>query len=316
MSFLHSITPEYVPMNFEFKWLEDFITLAVTKNFSNAAKQRFVTQSAFSRRIKSLEESLDTVLVNRNKMPIELTEAGQAFLITAKNVMAQLHETVQHMHHLNNNLEAVLQFSAAHSLTQNFFPQWLARLRKHNISFTSHLVAANVGESTHALREGNCDFMLVYYDPETALRLSPDLFPWLTLGQTKLVPVCGYNTEQKPIFNIDNTEESFPLLTYSQNAFLGHSVNQLLRQSKLNYVKSAETDIADSLKGMAIEGLGVAWLPLLSIENELARKELVICGENKWFIPLEIRLYHCVLIKKPTVFALWKALKKITASSF
>jgi len=39
----------------ELKWLEDFISLARTRNFSRSAEERHVTQSAFSRRIQALE---------------------------------------------------------------------------------------------------------------------------------------------------------------------------------------------------------------------------------------------------------------------
>ena len=42
-------------MNLESKWLEDFSALAATRSFSQAAERRFVTQPAFSRRIRSLE---------------------------------------------------------------------------------------------------------------------------------------------------------------------------------------------------------------------------------------------------------------------
>lgn len=45
-------------MNLETKWLEDFSTLATTRSFSQAAEKRFVTQPAFSRRIRSLEDAL------------------------------------------------------------------------------------------------------------------------------------------------------------------------------------------------------------------------------------------------------------------
>ncbi|NWM05812.1 LysR family transcriptional regulator, partial [Klebsiella quasipneumoniae] len=46
----------------EIKWLEDFLALANTLNFSKAADERHVTQSAFSRRIKQLEAWLGTTL--------------------------------------------------------------------------------------------------------------------------------------------------------------------------------------------------------------------------------------------------------------
>lgn len=295
-------------MNLELRWLEDFSALATTRSFSKAAEQRFVTQPAFSRRIKNLEEALGFILINRSKTPVELTEAGQVFLITARNVIEQLLEVVRHIHHVDSAQGEVLQFAVAHSLAQGFFPQWMGRLRREGLSITSRLVAANVGDATRALREGACDLMLAYHDPEAALQLPPELFPWLILGQTEMVPVCGFNEYKKPLYEINNKDQ-FPLLAYSPGAFLGHSVNLLLRQSKLRYMKLFETAMADGLKAMAIEGLGVAWLPKLSIENELARKELVICGDSQWFIPLEIRLYRCELIRKNAIKSFWEKLE-------
>ena len=44
-------------MNLETKWLEDFVALAATRSFSQAATRRFVTQPAFSRRIRACHQN-------------------------------------------------------------------------------------------------------------------------------------------------------------------------------------------------------------------------------------------------------------------
>ena len=49
-------------MNLETKWLEDFVALAATRSFSQAAEKRFVTQPAFSRRMRSIEAALGLTL--------------------------------------------------------------------------------------------------------------------------------------------------------------------------------------------------------------------------------------------------------------
>jgi DNA-binding transcriptional LysR family regulator len=67
--------------------------------------------------------------------------------------------------------------------------------------------------------------------------------------------------------------------------------------------------MADSLKTMALQGLGVAWVPRLSVTAELARGELAVCGGEQWQVPLEIRLYRCVLSRKATVRLLWRKLE-------
>ena len=59
------------------KWLEDFVSLAETRSFSRSAQLRHVTQSAFSRRIQSLEAWAGADLINRSSYPTTLTPAGE-----------------------------------------------------------------------------------------------------------------------------------------------------------------------------------------------------------------------------------------------
>ncbi|MCT7654029.1 LysR family transcriptional regulator [Oceanimonas sp. NS1] len=63
----------------ETKWLHDFIALSEQGSFSRAAESRFVTQPAFSRRIRSLENWLGVALVCRNRYPLELTPPARPF---------------------------------------------------------------------------------------------------------------------------------------------------------------------------------------------------------------------------------------------
>jgi DNA-binding transcriptional LysR family regulator len=301
-------------MNLESKWLEDFVALAATRSFSQAALKRFVTQPAFSRRIKTLEEALGLTLVNRARTPVELTEAGQLFLVTARSVVEQLGEVVRHLHNLEGEQGEVLQFAAAHSLTLGFFPAWIAGLRRAGLPLKSRLVATNVGEAVHSLRDGTCDLILAYYDPDASLQLDPELFPSLHLGATAMLPVCAVDAAGQPLFDLDGGQ-NVPLLAYSAGAFLGRSVNLLLRQRGLRATTVYETAMADSLKSMALQGLGVAWVPRLSVTAELARGELVVCGGEQWQVPLEIRLHRCALLHKPAVRRLWKVLEEGAAGS-
>lgn len=294
-------------MNLESKWLEDFVALAATRSFSQAAEKRFVTQPAFSRRIRSLEGALGLTLVNRSRTPVELTESGQLFLLTARSVVEQLGEVVRHLHHVEGQQGEVLQIAAAHSLTLGFFPEWMARLRREGLPLNTRLVAANVGEAVHSLREGSCDLILAYYDPDAALQLAPELFPSLHMGRTEMLPVCAVDADGRPLFELESGQ-SVPLLAYSAGAFLGRSVNLLLRQRALRSTTVYETAMADSLKSMALQGMGVAWVPRLSVSAELARGELVVCGGEQWRIPLEIRLYRSAMTRKAAVRLLWRKL--------
>ena len=64
------------PRKMNLTWLDDFLALASTGNFSRAAEERHMTQPAFSRRIRALEEWLGVVLFDRSSQPAVLRRSG------------------------------------------------------------------------------------------------------------------------------------------------------------------------------------------------------------------------------------------------
>lgn len=64
----------------QIKWLDDLLAIAEWKNFSRAAEVRCVTQSALSRRIRSLEEWVGVELVDRATYPVQAHPRRPAFL--------------------------------------------------------------------------------------------------------------------------------------------------------------------------------------------------------------------------------------------
>src|SRR4051794_23511847 len=60
----------------ELRWLEDFLVLAEQRTFARTAAVRRVTQPAFGRRIRALEEWLGTRLFVRSAQGAVLTPAG------------------------------------------------------------------------------------------------------------------------------------------------------------------------------------------------------------------------------------------------
>jgi len=298
-------------VNLETKWLEDFVALASTCSFSTSARQRHVTQPAFSRRIRSLEQAVGVTLVDRSTTPVNLTPEGQLFLVTARNVVEQLNESLGHLRGLAMANEA-LDIVAAHSLALSFYPQWISRLQQGLGELPTRLVAMNVGDAIHVLREGNCDLMLAYYDPYASMQLDAEVFPSFSIGQVKMLPVCLPDAQGQPRFPLEGTE-SIPYLAYTQGAFLGRSVRMLLKNDPLRMRLRTvyETAMAEGLKGMVMQGMGMAWIPDFCIRQELNDARLVPAAGEQWEVPLEIRLYRCSLVHKPGVEKLWRQMMKL-----
>ena len=72
----------------ELRQLRYFIKSAELSNFTEAARTLFISESTLSQQIKQLEIELDTLLFERVRRRVSLTEAGEMFLPYARKTVA------------------------------------------------------------------------------------------------------------------------------------------------------------------------------------------------------------------------------------
>jgi DNA-binding transcriptional LysR family regulator len=75
--------------------LKYFITAAECLNFTEAGKRHFISQTAITQHIQSLEEQLEVKLFIRDKRHVELTPAGKVFLIEARAILERSRTAVE-----------------------------------------------------------------------------------------------------------------------------------------------------------------------------------------------------------------------------
>ncbi len=78
--------------------LQIFVDLVTTENFTETADRNYLTQSAVSRHIKSLEEKLGHRLIARGRGQFQLTSAGKLTHEAARDVLARMDELEQQLH--------------------------------------------------------------------------------------------------------------------------------------------------------------------------------------------------------------------------
>jgi DNA-binding transcriptional LysR family regulator len=262
----------------ETKWLEDFVSLAETRSFSRSAKLRHVTQPAFSRRIQALEAWAGVDLVDRSSYPTRLTVAGQTLHAQAIDILQSLQISRSTLRGHASNNQRVVEFAFPHTLALTFFPSWMAGLQQQFGEIKTRLTALNVHDAVLRLVEGGCDFLIAYHHPSQPLQLDPDRFEMVVLGKEVLAPFAKVSEAGQSCFVLPTTpQNSTPYLAYASGAYLGRVVDFLLTDIKtaMHLNRVYETDMAESLKAMALEGHGVAFLPLSSVQKEVRDQKLV-----------------------------------------
>ena len=282
----------------ETKWLEDFVSLAETRSFSRSAQLRHVTQPAFSRRIQSLEAWAGVDLVDRSSYPTRLTAAGATLYEQAIEVLQALQSTRAMLRGHTAPGQDVVEFAVPHTLAFTFFPAWVSALRDDFGPLKSRLIALNVHDAVTRLVEGSCDVLIAYHHPSQPYLLGADRFDMVSLGQEVLAPYAKADAQGAPLFPFPGKlGQPLPYLAYAEGAYLGQMVELILKDAPtaIHLSRVYETDMAEGLKAMALEGHGVAFLPQSAVQNALSTHKLVSAlppALGAMHITMEVRAYR------------------------
>ena len=262
----------------ETKWLEDFVSLAETHSFSRSAQLRHVTQPAFSRRIQALEAWAGTDLVDRSSYPTRLTPAGETLYAQSLEMLQALQSTRAMLRGHSSAAQDVIDFAVPHTLAFTFFPQWVSSLREPFGPIKSRLIALNVHDAAMRLVEGGCDVLIAYHHAAFPLQLDPQRYQMVTLGKEVLAPYCRADADGQPAFKLPGRPgQPVPYLGYGPGAYLGRVTDLIVRQSRtpIHLERVYETDMAEGLRVMALEGHGLAFLPYSAVEKDVRAHRLV-----------------------------------------
>ena len=307
----------------ETKWLEDFVSLAETRSFSRSAQLRHVTQPAFSRRIQALEAWTGIDLVDRSSYPTRLTSAGETLHAQALEILEALNTTRNMMRGLQAAGQDMIEFAVPHTLAFTFFPHWLMDLRQRFGAVKTRLTALNVHDAVMRLTEGGCDLLIVYHHPSQPLQLAGARYEMLSLGHETLAPYSKARAggEREPQFRLPGEPGApVPLLSFASGAYMARMVEVIVQQAPepLHLEPIYETDMAEGLKAMALEGHGLAFLPESSVTKEVKARRLVRAAPPGQFeLTMEVRIYRerpaTARQAKPGLQALWDFLGRQAA---
>lgn len=99
-----------------------FLTVVETRSFSRAAEKLFITQPAISKRIATLEFTLDCQLFDRLGKNVQLTQAGEALVPSYQRIISELEETQRIISNLRTQVSGHLKFGTSHHIGLHRLP--------------------------------------------------------------------------------------------------------------------------------------------------------------------------------------------------
>ncbi len=296
----------------ELKWLEDFLALGITGNFRIAAEQRCISQPALSRRIQALEAWIETPLIDRSSQPSQLTEAGKLFRPVAQKIvdLAQTGKSDVQTQVLEDREK--MRFSTLSTLAQIFMPAWLKSLQQL-IDVNQYVVKTDyntIADYFDALDDNSVDYFICYEDPKFRFHDSEGLYTSLKLGEESLVAVISPDENGAPRYWLpDGPKGPIPCLhTLSENSPSPIRHHMENKYCDFTFKSVYESSISPTLKAMALEGFGLAWIPSTYVADDLASGRLVRAAEPKDDIIVDISIYRSSKYNEPQVEKFWQIL--------
>ena len=286
----------------DFRQIEVFIKVVEMAGFSKAASEMHISQPSVSAYIKSLENELDVVLINRSTKVLSTTLAGERFLEQAKKMVALMRETKEKISSLSEDISGEIRILASSVPAQYILPKLLAEFHElyPNISFvinqvdTSGVVhgiaahKADIGFAGSIIAEKKCEF--VDFENE---------------GLVLIAPNNGCFSESKT-YSLEELLYSNSFISREYGSGTRMQYEKYLSENgiELDKVKTcASMDNTQSILLAVASGLGISIVSELATRQFIEQKKLLILKlnnnlpERKIYAVFNKNIIHSHLVK-------------------
>lgn len=255
--------------------LECFIRVGTTLNFVKAAEELHISQPALSKQVKSLENELGVVLLERTTRSVRLTASGERFIADAQKILQQMEDSKRRITKFNSEQIDHLRigYSDAHEL-QRITPVIVQLRKKHDRLVPDyHIDMRDV--NLQLLRENRLDVIFALKD-DAKLGSNMAFQPLFTENLHCLVSMEHPLAKEQSLLSED--VRKYPqILCVPYTPIIAARTNRFIRSVPLNDEDNLTicTSAAEAYS-LAISGVGAAILP----------KHLIVPFPNIRLIPI------------------------------
>ncbi|HEV3276566.1 MAG TPA: LysR family transcriptional regulator [Terriglobia bacterium] len=252
----------------EIDQVKTFLAVAAQGGFRRAAEVLNVSQPAVSARIQALEDSLGAILFTRGTAKLALTAAGRTLRPYAEQLLRDVAGARQAVHELQPSAAGALRIAAALSVCTYFLPDVLKR---YQTAHPKTMVTVRAGHSKEVLKmvvDGEADMgvarALNHPDIETTT-LRDD--PLILAGHPR------HPNASQPRARLEEVE-AWPLIFYDRGSSDWTLTQGLFRRAGLLPNVVLEVEGIEAAKRMVERRLGLGFLPLIAVAQELRSRKL------------------------------------------
>lgn len=248
-----------------------FACVVEKNSFSGAARELGITTSAVSQQIRSLEQDMEVILLNRSTRKLSLTEVGQAFFHSCQEMLSAAERGKVRIDELRDDLVGELRIASLPELCAN-----------HVIPALSHWMSAHRGLRVHLdasshevdLLEGRIDIALKFDQNQDDPNLQ--VVPLIQIEQI-LVAAPSYINQKSVISRPEDlkTHDMLPLTHFKQYQRFYFKHIHSAEQVEFELNSRFSTNNGQVAKAMCLQGNGIAKILYLDGKKDLMNGSLV-----------------------------------------
>jgi DNA-binding transcriptional LysR family regulator len=253
----------------DFGQVEAFLQVAQHRSFSRAAEVLQLTQPSITARIQALERELGEELFERGGRGVRLTDAGHAFLPYSERILQTLQEGRDAVDEVRNVQLGSLRLGSALTISTYVLP---SILRVFCDRYSGVDVVVRTGRSEQVLS------MLLSDEVQAGLvrSLANAEVETIDLYEDEIVLVADPRHRFAAAGRARVVEAAAePIVLFDRGSSYYGLIHNFFRQAGVIPNVAMELDSLEATKRMVEEGLGVALVPLVTIERELKAGTLV-----------------------------------------
>lgn len=251
--------------------------IATKKNFTRAASSLYISQPSLSKQIKILEENLDTVLINRERNNISLTESGKVFLQYSERILILCEESCRALVDLKKGDRGNLKVGASQTIGTYLMPRILALFAQNYPQIDLKVQVNSTRTIATSIIKREIDVAIVGGEMSKKLKkrltIQPFVYDELSLIISKSHPFAIKKVIKKEdLYCLDfiTLHSTSTIKKFIDNILIQNDIqtNSLRTILQLNSIEGIKTAVS--------LGLGAAFVSSSSIEKEIRLKQIKI----------------------------------------
>ncbi len=238
--------------------LKVFCDLVDLESFSLAAERNFITQSAVSQQIRTLEEKFQRRLLERvrGRREVKLTPAGEVFYSECRNVLAAYGQLQENLRGVVGKLGGTVKVATVYSVGLHELP---AKVREYMTKFPAAKIDLEYSRTTRVVRDvlnGTVELgVLAFPEPRKGLTITP-----MPDNRFVLIAPPDHKFARRTKLKVtDLTGEDF--VHFERDVPTRKAMDRIFRTNGVEVHKVAEFDNIETIKRAVEVGFGLAIVP-------------------------------------------------------